>query len=483
MGRAIQTNFPAKFRAWKPNPIRVENAYWKRMGFFASGLVTVLSVLFLVQGCGLGPDRVTGTSSGVDNPQLTVAFVDTNGVAMQVSGTVSLFGEDQNPAVVSSPLATIRVDNSGFVNLSGLDFDRSGLSTSAYTASTLYKKSALDGFQSVMLDSLVKFNIYLKTEGRLGALAMGLAYDGKNRRFVVTGDTNASRVDLRTKPLRNVQGILTRKDSGQGPDRLFIPGTPFVSVLVDTVFEFMDIPEGLFELRLLTGEGNVVKVKQPFNSTSRMRYTVDEVTSIPLPDTGKPVDFGIQIRADSSAVMQFGTFLEGHYYGIQPGDGAISWLWRLIEGPTQTIGIKHPTQSATPVQFYQPGLYSFELSGTVGTVTHRDTARIAVEGVIFPGTRFLAPGPQQVITLGRNFKVVWQSEVDGPCELRLFLDQGFAPVVLDSTLIAQKGLNEFEWNVDPNFPEANRAGLSLYYPETDSIAFSAPFSLRRNGPR
>jgi hypothetical protein len=66
-----------------------------------------LSVLCLIwamssmalQSCGLRGDDVTGTSSGVDNPKIAVAFTDSLGTSARISGTLSLYSQDQNPAL------------------------------------------------------------------------------------------------------------------------------------------------------------------------------------------------------------------------------------------------------------------------------------------------------------------------------------------------------------------------------------------------
>src|SRR5258706_11152897 len=55
-----------------------------------------------------------GTSSGVDNPELTVDFVNPAGIALRVNGDLEVYAQDQNPALNPGPLITLKVTNSGF---------------------------------------------------------------------------------------------------------------------------------------------------------------------------------------------------------------------------------------------------------------------------------------------------------------------------------------------------------------------------------
>jgi hypothetical protein len=444
-----------------------------------------------LQGCGLRGDDVAGTSSGVDNPQIAVAFADSSGASARVSGTLSLYGENQNPALTSAPFATFRLDNSAMIQLSGLDIVRSLPGTSTNSTQTtgeprvLAKASASIELGVETVDTVVSFNVYLRTDGKDGALAMGLTYDGRNKKFSLAQDTAATRLTLAPRPLRRVEAILSRPNPSEGPDRIFIAGTPFVAVVVDSQFILEEVPEGLFNLKLLTGEGKIYDVKEPLDPRMPGRFSYDKGDGHPIPDTTVPIlDFGVSIRAESTAFLPSGSFLEGKLRGLSETDTRISWLWRLIDGVDSNAAIWSPTEAKTKVVYRAPGLYTFEVSATLGTVTHRDSQRVVVEGISLAETRFIAPGEGEMVMIGRGFRVVWHS--DSVRRVRLSLDTGTADAgpfrLIDSTLQAKVGYNEFNWFVPFDLPDFTLASLVMSDSMGAIIARSGRFLLGRPPP-
>lgn len=460
--RALPLGFKARSRLWS----------------FAA-LMGLGIMIALFQGCGLFSDSVAGTSSGVDNPQISVAFTDSLGDSTRVTGVLSLYGQDQNPALSSAPIATFRLENSPGIKLSGLDILRS-------LPGSLAKATASIEFQVETVDTLVDFNVYLRTDGKQGALAMGLTYDGLKKKFTVKEDSSAKTVALTPRPLRRVQAVLDQINPGAGPDRIFIPGTPFLAVLVDSHFVMEEVPEGLFKLKLLTSEGKLFDINEPLDPRAPARFTCDKGSIRPLPDSTPPtLDFGVSIRAESTAFLPSGSFLEGRLRGVSETDPRISWLWRLIEGVDTNVAIWTPTESKTKVVYRAPGLYTFEVSATLGAVTHRDTQSVAVEGVSLAGTRFIAPGEGQMVMTARLFKVVWHS--DSTRRVRLSLDTnstgGTGPSrLIDSTLQSRAGYNEYNWFVPFDLPDFRLASLLLSDSTGAVITQSGRFLLRRPPP-
>ena len=84
-------------------------------------LIRVLPVLMaLLWACTDNPSGdLAGTSSGVDNPKIIVSFRDSVGKPMRVTGTLSLFVADQNPAVDAVPIIALNVNNSSYQMFSG----------------------------------------------------------------------------------------------------------------------------------------------------------------------------------------------------------------------------------------------------------------------------------------------------------------------------------------------------------------------------
>lgn len=433
-----------------------------------------LSAALLWQGCGLGPDRVAGTSSGVDNPQLTVAFSDGTGNAALVSGTLSLYREDQNPALDAQPLASLRIDRSAYVNLSGLDFARSDSSQWLSSAEPrgLFKVAAAS-------DSLIAFNVYLRTDNKQGVLATGFRYDAIHRRFLRAADSALTKVILTPKALISVQAAITRSGKSQGLERVFIPGTPFVSVLVEAHFTFEELPEGLFDLKILTGEGKLLPIQQPLNPLNPGQFHVDDsdVAENPGPHSG-PTEFSVFAGEDHSAVVESPSFLEGRIEGLQGSDNHASWLWRQIEGPGTPANIRSPTESKTAVSFTQPGLYRFELSAGIGSAIRLDTVLIVVDASFLESVRFIIPFAGQVLTSGYELHISWQGQKEEQLKLQFSMDSAHTFTTLDGEIKSRRGINEYGWKPG-NLPETDAAILQLIDNAGNLVVRSGVFSIRK----
>ena len=210
----------------------------------------VILIAFTLFGC--GDSRVAGTSSGVDNPQLTLAFRDSSGLALRVSGDINLYSQDQNPAVDPEPLLTLKLKSSALTNLTGNDIER---------------------ILSTALDSMLHFNLQLKTENQTGIINFGLTYNSKAKVFSQIGVGLLARLEMRPKTLERFQAKVSRVNSNNQISRIYIPGTPFQATLVDSVFFFEGLPPGSFPLRLLDGDGQIFAVAESLNTDGPKQFT------------------------------------------------------------------------------------------------------------------------------------------------------------------------------------------------------------------
>jgi hypothetical protein len=431
----------------------------------------VTPIQFVLQGCGLGSDRVAGTSSGVDNPQLTVAFIDSNGGMQRVTGTLSLYREDQNPALDIQPLASLKLENTTFVNLSGLDFDRN-----SHQALTKMMASV-----TAALDTTVKFNILLRTDGQQGALAIGLTYDGNKHSFAYSNDSTLKRFELIPKPLRKVQATLAHNLKGTGPDRIFIPGTPYLAVLVDSVFEIDDVPEGSFALKVLTGEGKIVSVLQQLDPKKPGHFETNETEDTHPTQPGPEIPlFQVKAGEDQSASLNATVLLEATTEGIKVNDERISWLWHQIEGPHSGANLKAPTKPSTRVEFTEAGTYQFEVAATAGTQLHRDTVLIIVEANTQPEVRFLSPTLGEVLFVDSSVHISWSDTQEQAVHLLISIDSGSHFHTIDKGEVHSKnGPTDFSWKISADIAETENAFLMITTLAGDTLALSNRFIIRK----
>jgi hypothetical protein len=80
-----------------------------------------------------------GGSSGVDNPEITVAFFDAAGKALRVTGDLNIYAADQNPAVDATPLITRTLKSYALIKLDGNSFEN--LMAAASKSTSLSKTS------------------------------------------------------------------------------------------------------------------------------------------------------------------------------------------------------------------------------------------------------------------------------------------------------------------------------------------------------
>src|SRR5690606_11717147 len=298
--------------------------------------VLAASAGLLLASC--GDSRLAGTSSGVDNPQLTVGFRDQDGKAMRVTGDLEVYSRDQNPAIDPRPLWTIQVRNAPLANLTGDDFRRMRETSATRLSAPLTKfasgraqaKPATDASApSQSADTTVtEFNLLLRTEDRTGDLMMEMRFDPATGTFSRAGGPAVSELDAHPVPLVRYEAKLARKDNGE-VGRIYVPGTPFVATLVDSAFAIANLPPGVFPMRALTAKGYVHPIKESLDTKAQ------GVLHQTLPDTLERLDvkgsdslpgFAAVISGSSPAEIFSRFFLDGNVLGIDPTDPRLSLL-------------------------------------------------------------------------------------------------------------------------------------------------------------
>lgn len=337
----------------------------------AAGLLAALiaAPAFFMSGC-------EGTSSGVDNPevaQLIVDFRDAQGAAMAVSGDLDVFARDQNPALSPEPLATIKVRNAARTNLSGLDFDRIRGKVEPATkgsAAAVYARAPA-------ADSPFAFNAVFRSKTGIGTLAFGLTYDPGRRAFALSGE-ELSRLELRPAPVVRYAARLQRAAVHGDLGRVYIPGSPYLSTLADSGFVLEDLPEGVFDLRLLAGDGSVYAVEESLDTRVSRTYTaspvpLDRIDSSDIPDL--PISFTVKAVGPPEAFAGTPAPFDARTAGPEPLDKRASFLWRQIDSIADPgiARIKNPTAKGTEITFPAAGEYKLEVSATIGLTTARDT--------------------------------------------------------------------------------------------------------------
>jgi hypothetical protein len=325
----------------------------------------------------------------VDNPSLILGFTDANGAPVTLTGTASLFAADQNPALDPSPLATLKIENSDSLLLLGSDVTRS----------RSLAKAAASGVRSA--DTAVVFNLLLRGDSGAGFFVAGLVYNPKAKAFFGRRGDSLRSLAVRPRPLIRYQATLMRPDgatdTGKAFGRVYIPGSPFRAVLVDSLFVFPELPQGIFPLRMLAEDGRVFAVRESLNTQSAMNFTA---TPTPLdripPDPATPA-FMLNAGPDREAFLGGSNFLQAKIMGVEDTDARLSVLWKQIHERGDTSAhralLVSPTTLYTEVKFPAEGVYRFAVAATVGLRTLRDTVLISVRKQPIPAPRIIQPKP------------------------------------------------------------------------------------------
>jgi hypothetical protein len=430
-----------------------------------------------------------GTSSGVDNPSLTVGFLDASGKALRVSGDLDIYTADQNPAVDPEPLVTLKIKNSAFTNLTGNDFERLLSPAASKRASESLSKASAVGPLAAADSAVTLFNIILRTKDRTGSLALGFKYDSTAKTFTRTVDGAAlQRFDLLPKPLVRYAARIAREAVHGTDGRVFVPGSPFQATLVDSQFILEDMPEGLFPLRLLAADGKVYAVADSLNTLDSTLIYRPRPTPLGSIDTVGQNDVPFAVEAGEPLQAYIGTLtqLDGKIIGASPNDARLSVIWRHLKDSADTIQrdtlphppasppvppkpdsglrkveILKPTSLKPEIRFTAEGYYRFEFRATLGVRSQADTVTVSVTKKPPPTPRIVLPGPGDTVRTGRAYPVQWEMPKSGPVTISVSLDSGRAWIELARGYTAKDLQPVYPWIPAESLGSSNRCLLKV----------------------
>ncbi len=413
-------------------------------------LLDILIFSTLILGCGKGQD-MAGTSSGVDNPKLTVGFRNEGGATIPLSGSLSLFYQYQNTALDPEPIATININNSSFATILGSDFIR--------RASTPLGKNSFDSLagNADSVGELITFNMVLRSTDRRGSIIREVVYDPIAKTFASPGKQNFSTMDISPKALVRYDASFAQKGTDPQDGSVYIPGTPFQAMLVDNNFIFEDLPEGSFPLRVLSSDGRILAVEETLDTKMSRNYTT-VVEPIGRVDTARIAasspSFTLNAGRDREAFLDVVSFLAARIEGVDLNAYRVSAHWRALRTSTgislQPPLIANPTSLQSEVQFQSEGVYHFEIAVTIGLRTERDTLAILVRTSPKPTvSRIIQPMPGDTLILGEPYRIAWETpSVEDSIGLVLSLDGGINWEMLTIQNFERNDIPVYEWIPD-----------------------------------
>lgn len=444
----------------RPSSQPSASAYLKRYTLAAG---CALAVLAAILGC--ASDKVAGTSSGVDNPALTVSFRDGDNSADRITGDLDVYSADQNPAVDPEPLVTIKIKNTSFTNLTGDDFKRAAAAASL-ARSALSKGAAIPS-------AVTAFNLVLKTQDNHGGFILGLRYDSIAKAFTRSGDSVIKSLAVTPKPLARYAARIARDAVHGNAGRIFVPGSPFLATLVDSVFTIENLPEGKFPLRLIAGDGNVYPIGDSLDTRDSTLIYHPGTVPVGRIDTAQPNDtiphFSVEAGAGRTVFLGEAVILEAKLTGIPATDPRVSILWsrieagdslgglpadsapnlkdtlrpKPVEGPTAKI--LTPTNLRTEIQVSGEGVYHFQVTAIVGVKVAVDSMTVLVRVPTTPKPRIIMPQPSDSVRVGKPFDIQWEMPGKGPYTIEVTIDKGAKWLPLAKQLIPKDGLQTFSW--------------------------------------
>ncbi len=429
-------------------------------------------------------DKVAGTSTGVDNPSLTVAFADGDGAPQPVSGALEIYLASQNPILDPEPLLAVKLEATPATQINAADFSRA--------VGDLF--STLPGSETLPLAKAgtsladpvepIHFNLLLRGEGRRGAFAGGLSVASGEKPFRDAGQSIIEKITLVPAGLVDRVGDVEGASRGDLPDRLFIPGSPFVAALTDSGFVVTGLPPGEFPVRLQKGDGRILEVEGELDSrlvrqTLRLNDTVPEDS---LPDG--PREEPLTVTAGEDRIAFTGE--ENRLQAVVTGEVGerLNFVWSVLSHPdfARPPLFSAPTAAATAVKFIDPGPYTLLVTVQDGLSTAKATLFVDVRLRPPPEPKFLYPEPEQVLVLGVATRIAWESPFIGTGRLEISLDEGATWKVLAEEVLLKPGLNSFAWTPPLEWEillpeEQAKCLIRLLPPEGEPLVMQAPFIL------
>jgi hypothetical protein len=414
--------------------------------------IAVAACLLWLQGC-FSDNSVAGGSSEVDNPQIKVAFIDSTGATVAFTGSLSLYLSDQNPTLDPDPLAEVLLDSDTVVYVSAARLKKAGASAS--------------------------FSLFAQGSAGSGALVKRFFYDTASGKISVNGIA-AAKLVVPLVPL--VQYTATVNLDVNGPERVFVPGSPLQAVVVADSFAFDDVPQGVFPLRVYSSGGVEREFPDSLDTRHKGHFDLDTTSAppIPRPPSEEPQQLKAQAGTDQSVAANAEIFLSGKVTGVSKSDSKrMGILWRQL--PPDSGGkwayIESPSSLNTRVYAW-PGVYRFVLSVSVGSKKAEDTVTIAVQQQ--PAITFYKPDQGQPVWGGYPFHVEWHGANNDTLNLELSRDSAATWQPVTNNVLSWEGYNGYwsykgySWSV-PAQPAANC--FLRFRKNGVTVATSARFSI------
>lgn len=424
-----------------------------RAARIARACLLAFAALAAIHGC--ASDKVAGTSSGVDNPALTVSFRDADNSAARVTGDLDVYALDQNPAVDPQPLATIAVRNASFTSVTASDFARAAGSAAA---PALSKRAA----------AVTDFNLVLKTLDKNGGFIMGLRYDPAAKAFRRRDGAGLDSIEVIPRPLIRYEARIARDAVHGDAGRIFVPGSPFLATLADSVFVIEDVPEGFFPLRMLAADGKVYPIGDSLNTADPLRIYRPGKTPIGSLDTIDPVDtipdFSLKTSGSRTVFLGEPVVLEAALVGIAANDPRVSILWHWLKDslgvkpigtdttrpPKDTLAgpvakLLTPTSLRTEVRFSGEGVFRFIVTANAGMKSALDSLTIVVRAAPRPIPRIIRPRPADSLMIGKPYDIQWDMPGKGPFSIEVTLDKGLKWIPIVEKYDLKDSLQTYRW--------------------------------------
>jgi hypothetical protein len=400
-------------------------------------------------------DNMAGGSSEVDNPQILMAFVDSAGAPKYTTGSLGIFLSDQSPALNPAPVVEIRLAAAA-IRLTPAHLALAGLT-----------------------DSTRSFNLYLRGDDSTGAFLQKLLYNPAAKKFTHTDGSPVTELNFVLSPLVRSESVLGSGGDTTGINRLLIPGSPFVAVLVDSVFVFEEIPAGVYPVHILAPNGVELPLEMPLDTRAPGQH--HQVNTDTQPVVRPPPPPGPMLRAlageDHTTNLGAAFFLNGEVEGLQGSQGPMV-LWRQLPPahPDARAVIKHPTKLKSKVDFPRPGAYGFVLSVAYQNVHAEDTVWIGVLAST-ENPVFIEPSAEDTAVVGRPYRIIWVGHREETVDLELSRDGGMTWEIppIAAAILSRSGFNERIWV--PSGSPSSSCRLRLRRGEME-VARSPAFSLK-----
>lgn len=309
---------------------------------------------------------IGGSSSGADNPELTLTVKGST----SASAKYSIYTSDYNPVVSSTPLASGYLDSLDQLSI-----------TSSELKNALAKSSR--NFSST--HTTIQFNVLVESDSLMGFI-QNMAYDDLNQKFLlgdsILGSFGPEIVMELSKPFRSVIADPMIQANTNSLPYIYIPGTPWKApVEANGIFEFPRLPSVSFNTRLVSGMGEIYDVTGEISIDNSIALSIKS-TTIDTLSGYIPIRPIANISAGSDTVLKFSQGLKLAVHAtIYPDEewdttGRVAF-WKALPG-SELAMIEQSTAWATNITFNFPGKYAFQVSSSVARQNVFDTLFVLV---------------------------------------------------------------------------------------------------------